>query len=337
LSIAAQKLGIPEVAHLTDLTPPEPPAKLADVLALYEAKRKKISKDEASKVRAAWDLFASTTQARTLADIDQDAIESWEDAVFDELESGDEKPKTVRHRIQRVTRVLRYAARKRLDPRNAERVLALINAIDLPTAGPVDPMPISVEDFHKLYRAADQTWKTILLISLNACFYPQDVRTLPVDAVDLAQACLRFRREKTGVARVAMLWPETQKAIREYLACRGHDSGMLILSVRGVGFTYAGFHDAFDRLRQTAGTAVNFNQIRDGAFTAACTTGVDSRDADILAGHRCGMADAYVLRNPGRTKAAVNAIREHYQIADLVKPQKAKRRATARGRTPRGR
>ena len=135
-----------------------------------------------------------------------------------------------------------------------------------------------------------------------------------------------------------MLWPETVRAIEEYKRVRPQCGGTLVISARGIGFSYDGFRDAFDRLKRVAGLSeVTFDQVRDGALTAASQVGVDSRDQDILAGHRCGMKDNYILRNPQRTQAAVDAIREHYRIADLVKPQKPGRRAAARGRAPRGR
>ncbi len=77
---------------------------------------------------------------------------------------------------------------------------------------------------------------------------------------------------------------------------------------------------------------VTLNQFRDGAFTEACQ--VDERAAKVIAGHSNGMSDRYVMRAPSHTKAAVDAIREHYRIARLVK-QKSARCHRRGGRTSR--
>lgn len=324
-TLAAQKLGVPEVAYLSDLKPPEPPARCADLLPLYLRKRKAVSAAEERKVRDAWLFFVETTNAHTLADIDQNQVDAWERKLFAAYEAGDIGAKTVRHKVQRVTRILRYAVRKQVDSPNASRLLALIGKIDLPSGHEPDPRPISVSDFRALYHASDPQWRCILLLGLNCAFYPKDVITLPMEAIDLEEGVVRFRRAKTRVARVAMLWPETQQAVQEYLTHCVHDSGLLIRSVRGSGFTYDGFRDAFNRLKASAKLPdVTFDQIRDGAYTAACQTGIDERDAKILAGHRCGLSDSYVMRNPQRTQAAVDTIRRYYKIARLNGTRSAK-------------
>lgn len=57
---------------------------------------------------------------------------------------------------------------------------------------------------------------------------------------------------------------------------------------------------------------MEFNALRDGAYTAACEAGVDINVTRILAGHSSGMADHYVQRRPAIVRPACEAVEKHY-------------------------
>ena len=108
-------------------------------------------------------------------------------------------------------------------------------------------------------------------------------------------------RGKTGVPRVAVLWRRTVEAIKAYQAEARHESSYLF--VGRTGQPYDGNHVGrnFRRIRSEAGVPddVEFAHIRDGAYSAAFNAdGVEEKHAKVLAGHRSGMSDAYVKRNP---------------------------------------
>jgi len=81
------------------------------------------------------------------------------------------------------------------------------------------PRPISRADFAALLAAAkdDVKWTAILLLSLNCGLYPVDVCRLRKDALNLEIGTLFDFRRKTGIARVAVLWPRTREALDAYL------------------------------------------------------------------------------------------------------------------------
>ena len=59
--------------------------------------------------------------------------------------------------------------------------------------------------------------------------------------------------------------------------------------------------------------AVKFNHIRDGSYTTACSTrGVEFPTVQVLAGHRQGMSDHYVKRNPFMVEHACQAVEQAY-------------------------
>jgi hypothetical protein len=54
---------------------------------------------------------------------------------------------------------------------------------------------------------------------------------------------------------------------------------------------------------------VEFNSIRDGAYTVSCHATTDERWARVLAGYSAaGLQDMHVLRNPEATRPACEAV-----------------------------
>jgi integrase len=89
-----------------------------------------------------------------------------------------------------------------------------------------------------LIDAAAQPLKTMLLLGVNAGFGNSDVGTVPLSTVDLKGGWLSYARPKTGIARRCPLWPETVRAIKEWLPSRPKsqseaDAGLLFVTAKG--------------------------------------------------------------------------------------------------------
>jgi integrase len=78
----------------------------------------------------------------------------------------------------------------------------------------------SPDEIHRLLDAATLPMKGMILLGINAGMGNADVGQLPLSALDLDLGILDFARPKTGVARRAVLWPETVAAIRAALSRR---------------------------------------------------------------------------------------------------------------------
>src|SRR5687768_8911046 len=100
-------------------------------------------------------------------------------------------------------------------------------------------------------------------------------------------------RAKTGVVRVAVLWPRTVAALS---ALPRRTSAVFLTNGTKMRHNYQTIYKAFKAIR----TATNLNEvqlshIRDGAYTAACEAeNVQEHHAEILAGHGTGSKDRYV-------------------------------------------
>jgi integrase len=79
---------------------------------------------------------------------------------------------------------------------------------------------LEAADIRSLLDKASLQLKAMILLGVNCGFGNTDVAGLPLGALDLAGAWVRYPRPKTGVDRRAPLWPETVKALREAIAKR---------------------------------------------------------------------------------------------------------------------
>jgi integrase len=75
-------------------------------------------------------------------------------------------------------------------------------------------------EIRRLLDAAAQPLNSMILLGLNAAYGNSDIATLEIGAVDLGAAWINHARRRTGIARRCPLWPETVKAIRDWLAVR---------------------------------------------------------------------------------------------------------------------
>lgn len=78
---------------------------------------------------------------------------------------------------------------------------------------------LSRESILTLLKHADKQWRAMIYLAINCGYGPADLGTLRIDHLDGSE-WLRVPRSKTGAARRAWLWPETRKALKDWLAVR---------------------------------------------------------------------------------------------------------------------
>lgn len=72
---------------------------------------------------------------------------------------------------------------------------------------------------------------------------------------------------------------------------------------------------AFNDLKAKAGIKdpkLTFSSIRDGSLTAAQVGGAEESHIKILAGHKAGIGDHYILRNPKMMEKVCKSIYREY-------------------------
>jgi integrase len=69
-------------------------------------------------------------------------------------------------------------------------------------------------ELDKLLARSNQTFKAILLVSVNAGLGPADIGRLRWNMIDMKTGRMTFARPKTGIARRSYLWKKTRRALR---------------------------------------------------------------------------------------------------------------------------
>lgn len=317
---AARKTGIVNLQWLDRVQPPKASPRLAVVVEHYVAKPG-LSHDETVRARKQWGEFRQATGARTLRQISHTAVAKYEAT----MQTTGLAPKSIRHRYGRVRTIISYAMRRGVDAKECRSALDVVAMLEAPAATPLSPHPIAVADFWKIHAAAmangDRQFAAMMLMAANCCMYSGEVSALRWSEVDLSAGEVVTIRPKTGVARVAILWPETVSAAK---ALPQTDENMFIFE-SGRSYTTSRVCNRFAVYREAANlqTTVKFGDIRDAAYTHACRA-VTLDKAKILAGHRLsGATDHYVQRNPGFVTEACNAIRVAMEVEKNIRALRA--------------
>ena len=311
---AAQRLGIPEIAYLTDLKKPEPSLKLTDALEVYLAGKKNLSDHWRRKNRLFWSDFVEQVGKATFREVTADDVEQYHNAVWNQASKDGHSPTWVNHRLSAVRTIIRYCLKKQKDVTNIRRVLDLTEVFEHQKKSGFDPRPLDRNHLHQLLGVCDEKWRAVLLLMLNACMYPGEVAQVKKSEIDLEKKTLLTRRSKTGVIRAAVLWDRTVEAIKAYQAKEPHGSDFLFISETGLPYTSNHLGRNFRRRRDKAGLpdTVTMDMFRDGAFTAAVQGCDNPVHADIYAGHRTGMKDHYVQRKPEIVAQVCEAVERAY-------------------------
>jgi len=313
-AMMAERTGIPELARLHTLPEPEPSLTLQQLGEIYLQKKRSITTHWKRKATLYWREFRSAVGVRTLADLRQEHIQRYHDRLWSEAEKKGRSPTYIAQRQQTVRMVLRHALKQGRDQVQVRRVLDLTAIFEAPRKKGTDPHPISRADLHKLLAASGPKWKAVILLSLNGALYPSEVAAVKTREIDLQAGTMVMTRRKTGVPRIAVLWGRTVEAIREYQKAEPRGGDHLFVSEVGLPYNANHICRNFRRRREEAGLedTVQFAHLRDGAYSAAIEGGADLTVARLLAGHRAGVSDHYLKRNPRMVEAACRAIERFY-------------------------
>jgi integrase len=304
----AKMLGVPE-ERVRELPLPRPSIKLSDIVDAYRRENPSTAKSKDEAV-AVVDRLVAYTNARTLADLTQDALGRFRAHV----EATVPGPATRRAYYGRVRTVISFGLKVGLDAEQIGACLDRCKVLWTAAAMPgMNPKPISRDDFHKLLNAAGRgPWRAWLLVGLNLCLHIEEVCALRWADIDLERgtfACIRNKTRRQRIPRAATLWPETLEALRGVPRRDEH----VFISTHGTRFNKNTRINDFKEFRERVGVSATWDSLRDGAYSAACRATVDDKWARLLAGHSApGLQDSYVLRNPDAVRPACEAVYAAY-------------------------
>lgn len=308
----ARMTGIKALTSLADLPAPVPPLKLKALLQLY-CKHADVQRASMRDARKTFEDFLTITKAVTLADLTTETLAAYRDLIRSRVKS----PGTMQAYFGRVKWIIAFAKSEGENAAQIDAALSRMAVLKALRDKRVHvPTPISAVQFRALQEAAAKEypqWQARLLLMLNLCLHFDEALDLEWGDFDLEKGTFCTRRNKRGrVIRAATLWKETLALLS---SIRPTGSPYLFVSARGTRFNARGQWKTWHKLRNAAGyPAVQMDDIRDGAYSAACAApGVDEKFARLLAGHRShGLQDTYVARNPALVKSACDAVYAAY-------------------------
>jgi integrase len=303
----ATAMGMPELVHIEKLRPSGLSLPLDLIGTRYLNKTPPMDAKTKRDSKAYWDEFKELVGVRTVAELTAKHFRTYRDTVNHNRAKGrvDESgkahplsPSYIRARFGAIKAVFRFAQTEGEDVESLANAVTLCRMLKAPKQNGVSAHPIPLAEFHKMLEKADSKWKAILLLSLNCAFYPVDVMTVEKTHIDLQAGTLCNRRTKTGVPRIAVLWGQTVKAIRDYQAEHPHDEPTVFVSAYGTRYSADHIRRGFRKLRDDSGVdeSIGFEQIRDAAQTYAIRAGASPLEVDMLLGHRTNIRDNYLER-----------------------------------------
>lgn len=320
----AQQTGIEWIGYGIDLKPPKPLPSF-DELEKTWMKHAKCSPLQRKKVLRAWKDFTETAEINGISDITPEVVIEYQDEVHSRIidkKDGTQGPmsgKQQAHLFTGIRRMLTFAKSRALAVDAVTKALGYLELLKPSESGvTLDPRPIEIADWRKLYAAAEGDDKALVLLMLNGAFYIKEA--IELEWTDIKGDCIVTHREKTGkCVRVCVLWKETIDALSQ-IKRRGDK---LFYTYQGLPIKVCGAFRRFADLVAAAGLEtvdesgkktrlVTPSQLRDGALTAAASANVNSQICSLLAGHRSGIADHYVKRHPKMVAPACEAVYNHY-------------------------
>lgn len=308
----AQRTGVEWLAWGPKLKKPAPSPKLDEVGELYRT-HAKITEQERAASMVWWKEFSKAVGVSTLRELDTTSVKRFRD----EVSSSGLGPTAIGHKFGKVKAIINFARKEGLDSADCRNALEACAILVKPQREADDPHPISREDFRKMFDKATELKKdkvvALLLCGLNFAMYAAELSVLKWK--EIQGDVMTTTRNKSAhvskqkVRRAAVLWPETIAALKKIRPAH--------VDAEATVFRLSGdmMREHFERIRFAAHVSpeVKFSHLRDGAYTAAVEgDGVEFQHCQVLAGHRCGMADKYVARRPRMVEKACEAVRLAY-------------------------
>jgi len=287
--------------------------------------------------------FCTIVNVKYVDQITIDNIKEYK-TTLEKLKTDNDYSKAwLQHRYQTVKTIFRNAKLHVEQKDELDRVIdnmKLLKAIGKNTK--IAPTPISAEDFQMFLQnvtmqfnyAKDRTkkmryakWKAILLTAANTCSHFKDIVNMKFSnktselGLDLKAGTLAMYREKSGTAKVCVLWGETVEAIKQFREILDVDSEYVFATARNNKNTASHLRDEFWRYIRPQTLAldphmskkIEFNQIRDACFTACANERLPLEQRNYISGHKnTGDDDSYLLRTPELAEPASDACYKYF-------------------------
>lgn len=315
LPYAARRLGIPQLAHIDDITPIPKSITLDACLELFLKAKKQRSKRYIIEVRRYFNEFKSIIKRNHVREISYDNITKYNNSIHSQAEKLGNPAATVSNKFGVVNAVIRYAKRKMEYKKDLNNLLGYLEQLEFLTKEEKSFTPIAPDEYQLLLSKCDKDiiMKCSVLLGLNCALRWTDIINLKKTDIDLEKQSLKtFRHKQKKEVIACCLWQETVDAIKEYQAKINNSTDYIFITQFKQPFkNYDSLRNRFNKVKAKAGLHHIEHPLLRKTFATTSTLlkyGSTTDEYKTVMGRRIAGADSsYISKLPEHTKDLVNS------------------------------
>ncbi len=220
----AELVGIPELDNIHSLPPVVAPLSLSEIIDSYLADKTFSTIQQPIDAKAVWKLFTGTLAVDNLEDIENAKLQSYKKVI-----EAKYALRTQKNHYGIVQGILNHAHAVFTVHRDKINTLKLEIKLNCQNwsqdkkikARRKNAKPMSPETYRKMLAQAKKhslLAHAIYLSAANFAYHGKEATDLRIVDIDWDKMLLSSYREKDGIQRVAVVWTETARAIKAYMA-----------------------------------------------------------------------------------------------------------------------
>ncbi len=320
LPYAARRLGIPQLAHIDDITPIPKSITLDACLELFLKAKKQKTKRYIIEVKRYFNEFKTIVSKNFAREISYNDISKYNNSIHGKADKLGNPAATVSNKFGVVNAVIRYAKRKTEYKKDLINLLGYLEQLEFLTKEERAFAPITPDEYKLLLSKCDKDIiiKCSVLLGLNCALRWTDIINLKRTDIDLEKQTLKtFRHKQKKEVIACCLWQETVDAIKEYQAKINNSTDYVFITQFKQPFkNYDSLRNRFDRVKAKAGLNHIKHPLLRKTFATTSTLlkyGSSTDEYKTVMGRRIPGADsAYISKLPENTKDVVNSIHTYF-------------------------
>jgi integrase len=300
--LMAEKTGIEQLGYLKGLKPLEIPT-LEKFREIYK-NEVQVSNGHKTAVLRAWDDFVKTTEIKALDDINEKICVAYAKTV----NARNQKNSYKAHTFKYIRTIVSFVKSQAIAMDFMQKLIEKMSLLKV--KGEIKdqkPIPLTKDEWEKLYKNAEGFEKALILVMLNGGFHLGEALKLKWSEIKDG-AIVTNRTKQKQVIRAFYLWEETKQA----LTAIKNKTDYLFISKTGTKFSKQGADKRWWDLCKKAGLDLQAKQLRYSAASAMINANISADQRKTLLGHSHETEDYYIQLKPDATKSAVEAIHKYY-------------------------
>jgi integrase len=327
---AGRRLNIPELAYITDITPPVKSVTLDELWDIYIKNYEGRSNDNIkNNIRPAWNEFKKCIGKQSVRIIEFGDISKYNDKVRQDKNrpTVENQYRYVKNRFDAVKGVIKKATDKIEVKDDCNKLLKHMEQLTYVKKEQEEIMllqrpnyVLTAKELTKLIKVSedDLVVKCSILLGLNCCIRWGDFAKMTKSMLDFERKEYRSWRGKNAKSQACKLWDESIEVLQLYMQQYPTDNDYVFLTSRKNTWRKKYLHKNFNEVRKIAGMEwLTHEKLRKMTATKSSQLGFGSTSNayKALMGRKIPGADSsYIYRMPADTEPLINELHKYYFV-----------------------